>query len=250
MSSTASSARKRPRSGHALFSLRFIVVAVLLMVAARYMRPALGVFERHFSKEPIALNKSLDDFDASRLETFRPVPGKSTLGLSPGDLETEDFIAPVFEPLTGGAEAKKRNQAMLFVSYYSDPRERISHTSEVCYRQSGAVVERIVIIPVVIPALGQTIEARLLDINQHGDRKALLYVLVCNGKVYHDRETVRFVIGWPGDKYTYFSKVEATKRIHSDQTWEETVELLKNLMRESLPILMEDHYPTREQVKR
>lgn len=78
----------------------------------------------------------------------------------------------------------------------------------------------------------------------------LVYVFLSGGKIYHDRETVRFALGWPGDKYTYFSKVEAVTRRPAGESVEVAAARCAHLLSEALTVLIEDHYPLDEDLKR
>ena len=80
--------------------------------------------------------------------------------------------------------------------------------------------------------------------------KLVVYVIVSNGRFYRDREAVRFSIGWPGDKYTYFSKVEVATNCPKGMPFEEAVERVTRLVGEALTILIEDHFPTKEDLRR
>ena len=191
------------------FSPLFVAAALILVTATIGLPPTLAAVTRYYSKEPIDLRKSLRDLDVSRLAPFLLVPeDRRLIDIGPGDVGTEEMIAPSFQAVGASAD----EQVMLFVTYYSDPRSQIPHTPEVCYRQGGAVIDSITTITVDTPRLAPDrprIDARRLEIDQYGHRSVLVYVFLSGGKIYHDREAVRFALGWPGDKYTYFSKVEA-----------------------------------------
>jgi hypothetical protein len=235
------------------FSSRFIACAVMLIGMAALLRPAIAALTRHYDKQPIVLKLTLDDLTADDLPSFRDPEGRLSLGLGPGDVETEDVIAPVFELEELRGDEAVRQQVMLFVTYYSDPRNRIAHTPEVCYRQSGAVISAMRTTPLDIPELSDehgTIIARELDIDSYGRRSALVYVFSCNGRFFHDREAVRFAIAWPGDAYTYFSKVEAVTTYRTDEEYDEAIARCKKLLAEALPVLVERHYPGRADVAR
>jgi len=247
---------KSTQSAHrALFSPVFVLSVLALLIAGLGLRPASDALIRYYSKEPIELRRSLDAFNATRLPSFRHQPVRGRFGAlsDTEELGTDDWLNLVFEERDSDGPAKEPGTALLFVTYYSDPRDQIAHTPEVCYRQGGAVVEGITTVPVHLPDLAPEIpeiQARRLEIEQHGRKQILLYVFCCNGKFYHDREQVRIAIGWPGDKYTYFSKVEVVTPWPSGVDRQIPTERCQQLLSEAIPILVNEHFPRKEDLKR
>lgn len=238
-----------------LFSPVFILSVVVFLAAAFGLDPAADALIDYYSKESIGLRKSLDDFDAAALPSFRHLSGRGGFApiLETEELGTDDWLNLVFEEQNGQQPADDRHDVLLFVTYYSDPRDQVAHTPEVCYRQAGAVVEGITTISVETPDLApETCEvpARRLEIEEGGHKLILVYFFCCNGKFYHDREQVRVAIGWPGDKYVYFSKVEAVTAWPAGMSRTEAMERCQRLLGEALPILVNEHFPRKEDLKR
>lgn len=245
-------------------SLPFVLCGVLLLAAAVGLRPVVAGLTQGWSKETIALRRSLEDLDVSKLSAFRLVPDG---GFYPHPVSsyigTDDVLMRTFELRELGPEPPRELDVMLFVTYYSDPHDTVPHTPEVCYRQAGAVVNSVEAIPVEIPALGPehaTISAALLNITpvlREGQRQrvaeewrqALMYTFVCNGRFYSGREQVRLAIGLPGDRYSYFSKVEVSSPCAPGTDFDEAVERCRRMLREVLPRLIADHYPTKEDLR-
>jgi hypothetical protein len=246
------------------FSIPFLLCGVTLLAAVVGLRPVLAGLTQGLSKETIALRKSLDEFDVSQLSAFRrvldggffPKPVSAYVG-------TEDVISWTFELRELGPQPPRELDVMLFITYYSNPRDTVPHTPEVCYRQAGAVVNSVKAIPVEIPGLGPehaSIDAALLNVTpvmlnataqQEAApwRQALIYTFVCNGEFYPGREQVRLAIGLPGDRYSYFSKVEVSSACAPGEDFDEAVERCRQMLREALPILVSDHYPTKEDLR-
>ncbi len=245
-------------------SMPFVLCGVLLLAAAAGLRPVVAGLTQGLSKETIALRRPLDELDVLRLGSFRLVPDG---GFFPFPISsyvgTDDFINWTFELKDNVGEARRDFDVLLFVTYYSNPRDTVPHTPDVCYRQAGAVVNSVRRISVETPGLGpqhERIEAALLNVtpimrNQDGEyvaedwRQALIYTFVCAGEFYPGREQVRLAIGLPGDRYSYFSKVEVTSSCPPGEDFDEAVERCRHLLREALPLLVADHYPTKEDLR-
>ena len=247
---------KETRSARrSLFSPVFILSVLVLLAAAFGLDPAVDVLIDYYSKEAIGLRKSLDDFDVTAMPSFRLVPRRA--GFAPvadgEDLGTDDWLNLVFEEKNGQQPPDEKSNVLLFVTYYSDPRDQVAHTPEICYRQAGASVEGITTISVETPGLApETCEvpARRLEIEQNGHKLILVYFFCCNGKFYHDREQLRVAIGWPGDKYIYFSKVEAVTHWPPGVSRTEAMERCQRILGEALPILVNEHFPRNEDLRR
>ena len=232
------------------FSPVFVVGCIILALAAIGLEPALGKLIRDFSKEPIATRKPLDEIDTSRFGSLARVVDNPIFETELSEfLGAEDAVRICFEE---PGNTVPELQTLLFVTYYSDPRDTIPHTPEVCYRQGGATVRRILLEPVDLPALGPDarITAQLLDLEQGGWEQVLLYVFYSNGKFYNDRLKVRLAMGMPGDRYVYFSKIEVLSAVPPETDFQDAVDRCKRLMQEALPVLVADHFPTRDDVRR
>jgi len=163
------------------------------------------------------------------------------------DVGTDEVFSHWFREKRARETGRSDSKLLLFVTYYSDPRDRVPHTPEVCYRQGSATVQNMRTIAVERPAaMAGTgpLAARLIDVSQPGVELAVMYLIYCNGKVYHDREQVRWSIGMPGDAYTYFSKVEVVVRVMSDAEYDERIEQAVLLLKEGLQQLITTHYPS------
>lgn len=253
-------------------ALPFAGSAVLLLAAAVGLQPAITWLTARFSKAPIPLRRPLAEFDASRLPSFRPAAGNGSFQAGFGhsrldNLGADDVLRLVLEPKADGGAGREDADVMLFVTYYSNPRDQVPHTPEVCYRQGGATVRSIESVTVKVPELGPEhahVDARLLDLvpvvvvdgvarsidpETDPSRQALAYVLVCNGEFYGDRERVRWAIGMPGEPYVYFSKIEVVTNYGAGTELHDAVERCRAALGESLSILINDHFPTKAQVR-
>lgn len=248
--------RSSPSTRRPFLSPPFVASGAILLVAAIGLHPALAALAKYYTKEVIAIRKPLDDLDLSRLASYQVRPDWVDL-VEPTaiDLGTEEWIKVCLAKRGSESADRRDRDLILFVTYYSDPRDGVPHTPEVCYRQGGKVVRSIRTIPLDTPGLAPDnpkIQARLLDMmDQNNVRIALVYLFCCNGRFYFDRERLRLAIGMPsGDKYTYFSKVEVITMVTLDETFEDAVGRCKQLLIDALPILVTDHYPATRDLKR
>ncbi len=233
-----------------LLSPVFVVSAFIVAGMAIGLRPVVGALREHYRKESISLRRPLAEFDFFRLPSFRE--GKMELGfkIPYQDIGTDELmIRPVLEK-GGGAGSRP---TLLFVTYYSDPDDTVPHTPDVCYRQGGAVIMGLSTIKLDVPGLeGQEkqIEVRLVRARQPQTDRAIIFVFYANGRFYVDRNQVRWSITWPGYKYVYFSKIEATATFPRGSDASEAIERCKKLMSEVVPVLLAEHYPRTEDLKR
>ncbi|MDY7109085.1 MAG: exosortase-associated EpsI family protein [Planctomycetota bacterium] len=245
-------APRAPKRARPFFSPVFVICGLLLLAAAIGVPPAAAYLTDRYTKLPIELRQPFSTFDASDLASFRWRPDVDPGSIESDELGTADWLMETFTLVDGPDVLGGERKVVLFVSYYSDPRDTVPHTPEVCYTLGGAEVRSITPTTFRIPTPdGKTSEvtAKLLDIQTTEARQALVYFFYSNGRYYTDREQVRFALGWPGDKYTYFSKVEAFT-VCLDDDLETAAEHCRQLIRESMPILLRDHFPRPEDLKR
>ncbi|MHC4210990.1 MAG: hypothetical protein ACYSWT_14895 [Planctomycetota bacterium] len=260
-----------PHGPRPILTLPVVACGVILVAAAIGLQPALAAVIQKFSKQPIALRQSLDDFDVAGLQSFRPVLRRDLYEelyrhIPLTSVGTEDVIRLVVEPRLGADPDSTADDLTLLVSYYSDPRDTVAHTPEICYRQGGSVVRSIEVVDVEVPGLEtgpEVIAAKMIEFTpvlligdeavvpdpEEGWRQAVIYTFVCNGGFYADREQLRWVIGTPGDKYTYFSKVEVGSTSPPEGDFEATRQRCKLLLGEALAVLANEHFPTKAQVR-
>ncbi len=237
------------RSWRHTLSPSFLVCVLLLVAVALGLRPGMARLAQSYRKESIALRKPLDQVDFSRMVSFRKVPVILQEEVSLKETGTDDVVLVQFLP---NFIAQPRTRIALLVTYYSSAGDKVPHTPEVCYRQGGSIVEQLTTTTVDTPELSpkspQT-EVRLLRIRQETTSAVILYVFYASGRFCWDREQVRWVINQPGDRRVYFSKVEVIVPVLYDEDPASAVECGKRCMREILPILIADHFPTDDQLK-
>ena len=63
--------KKTVGGGHSLFSVPFVFSVIILVLAAVGLRPGLKALAAYYAKESIPINRPLQEFDVSRLPSFR-----------------------------------------------------------------------------------------------------------------------------------------------------------------------------------
>ena len=230
-----------------LLSRQFLLSAAVLAVAAIGLRPAVKALAEHYRKEPINIRKPLKEFDISRLPSFKS--GWGTSSIPPDDIETDEYAIIRF---TREDISKEPKEVVLFVTYYSDPASKVPHTPDVCYRQGGATVRGMKNIAIDIPGLPQyrKVKVRLLLFQQQTYNQAVIFSFYVDGEFKHNREQVRWMIGKPGNRYVYFSKIETVANYPLDGNPGPAIDLCKKLFCEAASVLVSEHFPTKEQLKR
>jgi hypothetical protein len=232
---------------------KFIMCALILVALAIGLNPTLGALIRHYTKEAIDIRLPLEEFDDSALTTFERQWTGQTLRWTDQELGTDEKFNRLYVEKPDAAVGKP-TEVLFHVAYYSDPRYQISHTPEVCFRQDGALIHEIRQVTVNsrdLPDSVETVAARLVHMQRHGEHPLIdVYLFYSNGKTYDDREKLRWARGMPGDRFSYFAKVEIGVVILPGMTVEHAENVAKRFVGEALPILVRNHFPTRTDVQR
>jgi len=243
--------RKGIKTGTQTFcSIPFALAAGLLVTAAVGLRPGLNALADYYGKEPIDLRRSLDQFDPSRLPSFHQGWTFKFHSASERDVGTAEYAHVSF---TNQDKTREPKRAELFVTYYNNPQDKVPHTPDVCSRQSGAVVEQMYVMP--IKSLQEDskhppIEARCIMLREKEYKMVDVYLFCVEGKFRYSRNQVRWVLGIPGNQYSYFSKIEAAAVYPLNGDPAVALETCKTILREALPILLSEFLPTKEQLRR
>jgi hypothetical protein len=227
----------------------FLCCSLALLGTGIALRPAMNRLADHYRKESVPLRRPLQRFDVTKLPSFELVPDAAGPKAGVDALGTDQFC---FLTLREKGCRDSADRAILFVSYYSDPEDRVPHTPEVCYRQTDTTVATLTTVTIETPALAPEyprVEARFLDLVQPSASGALIYLFYANGRFCYDREQVRWIVNKPGDRYIYFSKIEVAVARDGTLDAEAATDRCKKLLREALPVLIADHYPDKTALK-
>ncbi|MHC4634118.1 MAG: exosortase-associated EpsI family protein [Planctomycetota bacterium] len=232
--------------GCSLLSVRFLLSAFILILTAVGLRPGMRALAEYYQKEPIVIRRPLQEFDVSGLPTFRK-DWQFKFEPATDDIETEDYAIIKFKQERTGKEVA------LFVTYYSDPQSKVPHTPDVCYRQGGAVVKKMTTVTIDTPESAPEhpqIKARLILLQMPNCEQVVIYSFCAEGQLVHTRGQVRWLIGKPGNRHTYFSKIEVATNHPTGTDPTPSIEICKKLFRESMSILLTEYFPDKEQLKR
>ena len=153
------------------------------------------------------------------------------------------------------APYKSFTTARIVVSYYSNPREKVPHTPDVCSRQGGAITKELTNTTINIPDLKkagypQEVEARLYLFRFKDHNTVAVYCFFVEGEFMTSRGEARWKIALPGNRYTYYSLITAEAHYPLDGEPDDAIKRAKTLFAEAIPILVTEYFPKREQLKR
>ncbi len=232
-----------------LLSVRFVLSAVILAGAALGLRPGMAVLGKYYAKESIGTKRPLRKFDAANLGGFQK-EWNLRVEETEDEIETEEYVIVILDRKYPSEGLKS---AYLSVMYYNDPRDKVPHTPDVCYRQAGAIVKEKTTIQLDIPGISsqQTpIEATLVVLNTGLRNRIVIFFFVVEGKFRRTREQVRWVLGMPGNKYCYFAKIEASATYLKGGDPTRAIGITKKLLAESMPVLLDQYLPDTRQLGR
>jgi len=269
---TAGTARAEPRPRASISprraarrsGARFYVCLGLLLLSAATLEVSARALGRHFQKLPVPLKKPLAMMDVRKLQPAYELHTHQPEPLSAEVIET----LGTDEYLNWNLVDERRDRsdpayaASVFVSYYTGKPDMVPHVPEECVRAAGATLIGSMTTHVTVPGVGapqDRVPVRVLKFESPGGGQPsllqghsgrptfhVLYFFHVNGRFCTTRTQVRLAQSNLFDRYAYYAKVEVGftdywfKR-HASQ--EEALAALESLLREFLPILIEDHLP-------
>jgi len=244
-------ARKYIKLRNSILSVPFLISAFLIVFAATGLKPTLASLAKYYTKESIDPIKPLSEFDVSDLPSFKQ-GWEFRKDQILEAVNTDKFILTYLDRKD---PYKKPAYANLFVTYYSDPKDRAPHSPDVCYRQGGAVVKQLKTITIDTSNLHggkpSKIPAYLVVFDMpEGGQQLVIFTYCVEGIFQCKRWAVRWQIGKPGNRYTYFSKIEVAAAFEGDQEFRESINLCKTLLKEALYKLVSEYFPSPETIKR
>lgn len=219
-------------------------------------------FEILLDKEHIMPKKPFDQLDTSKLHPFKEImkskiEDKEILE----SLGTEDYLKLVIED-TETVPVSSTSRFTLFITYYGKA-DAVPHVPEECYtgggfKKNNELSEAIIFnLPesdlqtseTVRKVPGQYIvfEKARSEFWEPVIRFPVAYFFVVNGKLANTRTEARMILaGNFRGKHSYFSKVEMIFNASAnDPPKEEVKKACEKLLSVLLPVLLQDHYPSR-----
>ena len=237
------------RPSKSFVSASFLSATFILFTAAFALRPGMYALSQYYNKQSIDIQCPLKNFDLSRLPSFsRGWEFSPFVTPQAEEFGTEEYVDLMLRKQPSDGHLI---YAIFFTTYYNDPKDKVPHTPDVCSRQGGDIVTRMETITLDVPDMAPDnpmIQVRLLTLKNPKVNVLTLFLFVVEGKFCYTREQARWRLARPGNRYSYFSKIEVNAVYPLDEDPLQGLELLKSLLREALPILVADYYPTKQQL--
>jgi hypothetical protein len=241
----------------------FVLCVAVLALAASGMS-LMSYFKLWLEKEPVALKKSLDDLDESKLSPFT-VTKKNKIRSNDivDSLGTQDYLQWVLTD----SEADPQSSAgslLLFITYYGKA-DSVPHVPEECY--TGGGYRKVNSDPVIFEvtgadddkaASGLKIPGRYVTFSKGGSNMRssgssfpVLYLFSVNRTYANTRTDARLILGGNiRGKHSYFSKVEMVfNQFRNPPDRESAIETCEKLLSVLLPVLEKDHWPDASDLK-
>lgn len=231
------------------FSIPFCLSILLIIFTAVGLRPMLYSLEQYYLKEPIEPNVPLRKFKVLELSSFQEGWNDRKASV-PESVGTDEYI---FTYLNRQDINKVPRSAYLFVTYYSDPKDKVAHSPDVCYRQAGAIVKEISSISIERAENGEssTIPAKMILFEMPDGYQQVVIFTYCVEGVFRDKRwETRRQIAKPGNCYTYYSKIETAVPYSNEWELKDAADLCELLFTEATMSLAKDHFPSLEEIKR
>ncbi|NLX04836.1 MAG: exosortase-associated EpsI family protein [Phycisphaerae bacterium] len=232
----------------------FLAGAIVLAAAAVSVHAAAERLQLHFRKLPIPLRKSLAEFDATKMGSYKFVQRVELKPEMEAELGTQDYVQLIFEDTSIGDEQAPGRYVHFFVTYYTGDPDQVPHVPDVCYVGAGHQTKNTENFEMIVPGIGadeDRLPVRLLVLERTDTfavlQRPVLYFFAVNGGYACERTAVRLRLADLRTKYAYFSKVELAFSGAKQPTAEQAKELAQKFYAQAVPILVDEHWPDWEQ---
>jgi len=229
-------------------NLWFTIGFGLLLLAAILLNPATAQVTSIVAKKAVSVRKPIDQFEKSVLTEFRFL--NSLPHATDVIADTDEFIewrlAPK-DPATAQCD-----DIYLQVYYYTQDGKPpiLPHTPEVCYRQTGDVVQALTSDQMTIDLRNgesRAVPFKVVDLLQQQAGKNLhcciLYTFCVNGELISDREWARLKLAMPWNREIYFAKIEVFVQVAPASGFDKALAAGRQVMQQALPELLDQHLP-------
>jgi hypothetical protein len=247
-------------SRNSYFQIPFLICVGVLALSAAGMKAAMNWMGIHTRKEPIPLQKSLDDLDPKCFGNVYQIVQKNTIKNADvlQSLGTKDYIEWVLQDTTVGASSPVRF-CSLFITYYTGNPDQVPHVPEECYVGGGNIKKDDQALSLRLTAgtgPAVTLPVRRLvfaskTANVWDPEFSVQYFFKANGEYADGRGAVRKIMAKNFTcKYSYFSKVEwKFSGTSSSPSVDEIVTASEKLMSVLVPALETQHWPDWDKAK-
>lgn len=234
----------------------FVACLGLLVAFAATFQLMAYVFDWQARKLPVPLRRPLDGLDQNRLVGYKFLHNYMIKPEILEKLGTKEYIQWVFQDVSAQATKGPADYVSLFVTYYTGQPDQVPHVPEECYSGGGYEIQRedILEIPVTVQGKAVQVPFKVLTMDARSDlreKRTVIYTFHANGQFCADRNAVRTVVADPAEKYAYFSKLELTFGVNDAlPTREASIESGRRFIQQVVPLLLDEHWPDWQQVKR
>lgn len=229
----------------------FVICILILAVCAGGIHVGADKMKMHFRKEPVPLQKSLDDLDVVKLQHYKLLQAAKISSEIESELGTKDYIQWVLEDTQAKANDPFR-LVSLFITYYTGNPDKVPHVPDVCYVGGGGLVRNAENSRITITENGtkdDQIPIRLLDIETKdhlglsNQTRTVGYFFAVNGTYRATRQGVQLLQNNVYDRYAYFSKVELYFPAVQKESRSVIISEMEKFLQLLVPVLVEDHLP-------
>lgn len=187
----------------------------LLAALAVAVPPVLGAVAARYEKEGVDLVRPFAELDRAAL-----APWELDVDLAPVSEAEEAWIGAdevLTAVVTGGSEdASMGGGAAMLLTYFRDPTEAVTHTPEFCYLRAGC--EQLGRREVAMPEAYRDLAPRAVEveIRTAADVRLVTYVFWHDGRAFLSRESLRLARFLPGDRESYYAKIEVAQPFDPD----------------------------------
>lgn len=236
----------------------FVSCLLVLLIGALGLRVAAEKLQWYLRKEPIYLQKPLDQLDQARLAPYVLHRAETIPKEIVEELGTHEYIQWVLED-TSVDERDPLRYVVLFVTYYTGNPDKVPHVPDWCNVGAGGQLLSARNTTLNVPDIGaddDELPVRVLELELPSDglrpktRKQVAYFFAVNGDYRCQRDAVRIRQNWLTDRYTYFSKVEINFPLAGSLSEDKILQATEKFARVLVPVLVEDHWPDWEAATR
>ncbi len=210
-----------------------------------------------FVKQRVELRKPLSDLDHDALRPYRLLQAQRIEPAVLDSLGTDMYLQWLMEDTTIKDESAPERLVHLFVTYYTGNPDPVPHVPEECYLGSGYRTTREQILEIPLPDLGPgvVVPIKVLTFEKSAllssEGRVVMYTFHTNGRFCPDRYCVRLAIGDPGTRHAYYSKLEISFGAGGAMPPEAVaIEAGRRFLAKVIPILVREHWPDWEAVRR